>query len=72
MQSKPNFFRIRLSKLQTNGKTVNFFDGITFFSLPYRCFQLMSEIKLAAVCFPQARNLNEEVANALRKGITNG
>ena len=60
--------------METNGKTVNFFDGITFFSLSlsYRCFQLMSEIKLAAVCFPQAKNLNEEVANALRKGIANG
>ena len=32
----------------------------------------MSEIKLAAVCFPQAKHLNEEVANALRKGISNG
>ena len=58
--------------METNGKTVNFFDGITFFYLSYRCFQLMSEIKLAAVCFPQAKHLNEEVANALRKGISNG
>ena len=44
---------------------------IQYSSLFFRCFHLLSEMKVTSNCYPPGLTVKNDIVNAIKKGVTN-